>query len=165
MSASPGEIDALIQVACPSVYYRGWHFPHSIRLLLMTQAFRLISEVLGYFPGKRVGFAGTEAKTHIKDWAHTTLTGRYEPRNATLNYEQMLPRLSAPVLAISFSGDPFAPKKAVEKLLSKFPSAQITHWHVAPQDIGLDSLGHIAWVKKGQPIVEKISGWLKEVVE
>lgn len=165
MSANPGEIDGLVQLACPSVHYRGWPFPYNVRLLLMTQAFRLISGLLGYFPGKQIGFAGTEAKTHIKDWAHTTLTGRYEPKNATLNYEELLPALRAPILAISFSDDPFAPKRAVERLLSKLPGAQITHWHLAPQEIGLDSLGHVAWVKKSQPIVQKMSKWLKRVVE
>jgi len=165
MSANPREIDALIQVACPSVHYRGWPLPYGLRLVLMTQTFRLISGLLGYFPGKRVGFAGTEAKTHITDWTHTTLTGRYEPKNATEAYEERLPSLKAPILSISFSDDPFAPKKAVERLLAKFPRAQITHWHLAPWQVGLDSLGHVAWVKKSEPLVAKMSDWLKQVVE
>jgi predicted alpha/beta hydrolase len=164
MSTRPGEIDGLILVACPSVHYRGWPFTYGVRLILMTQTFRLISEILGYFPGKRVGFAGTEAKTHIKDWAHTTLTGRYEPKNAKQNYEELLPSLDAPILAISFTDDPLAQKEAVQRLLSKFPRAQIIHWHLAPQEIGLDSLGHVAWVKKSEPLVEKMSGWLKQVI-
>ncbi len=165
MSATPGEIDGLVLVACPSVHYRGWPFPHNIRILLMTQAFRFVAGLLGYFPGKRLGFAGTESKTHITDWAYTTLTGRYKPRNSTRNYEALLLHLKAPVLAISFSDDGFAPRTAVERLCAKIPGTQLTHWYVTPQELGLDTLGHVGWVKRCQPVVKRISEWLAQVVE
>ena len=34
-----------------------------------------------------------------------------------------------------------------------------------PWQDGLDSLGHVAWVKKSEPLVAKMSDWLKQVVE
>jgi len=87
------------------------------------------------------------------------------PPDNSLRKAERLPSLNAPILSISFSDDSFAPKKAVKRLLAKFPTAQITHRHLAPWQVGLDSLGHVAWVKKSEPLVVKMSDWLKQVVE
>ncbi len=164
MSATPGVVSALVLVACPSVYCRVWPFPWNLRLLLMTQAFRAISFFVGYFPGKKVGFAGTDARTLIRDWAHTTLTGRYELIHSTVSYETLYDRFTEPLLAVSFSDDPLAPKKAVETICAKLTHACLTHWHFTPQDLGLERLGHVEWVKNSRPLVERITPWLREAV-
>ena len=39
MSTHPGEIHGLVTIACPLVYYRGWPFPHNLKVLFMTQVF------------------------------------------------------------------------------------------------------------------------------
>jgi len=161
MSATPGAVSTLVLVACPSVYFRGWSFPWNLRVLFMTQAFRAISFFAGYFPGKKVGFAGTEARTLIRDWAHTTLTGRYEPIHSAVPYEALYGHLTEPVLAVSFSDDPFAPKKAVENLCSKLTRSRLTHWHFNPQELGLERLGHTEWVKNSGPLVERLDPSLR----
>ena len=160
MSANPGEIQALITVACPLVYYKGWPFPHNWKVLLMTQFFHLTAMVLGYFPGRRVGFGETEPKTTMKDWAYTTRSGQYRPTNSFTDYEALLPHLSVPVLAISMSDDGYAPEGAVLGLCAKMSGARITHLHLIPRELGLKILGHFAWLKEPEPIVTRVSDWL-----
>lgn len=163
MSAHPGEIQALVTVACPLVYYRLWPFPHNLKVLLMTQFFWLLAAVLGYFPGRRVGFGETEPKTYMKDWAYTTRTGMYRPLNSTTDYEALLPKLSAPVLAISMSDDGYAPKKAVLGLCAKMSRASVTHRHLVPRELGLQTLGHFHWLQNPEPVVSRVSDWLSQL--
>ena len=56
MSQWPDIISALILVAAPSVYYRGWPFRYGLGLILLTQIARLVSGMIGYFPAQRLGF-------------------------------------------------------------------------------------------------------------
>jgi predicted alpha/beta hydrolase len=165
MSALPGEIQGLILVACPTLYYRGWPFPSNIRIIIVTQALRIITKFFGYLPGKMFGLPWTEPKTYIDDWAFTTITGQYKPRNSTVDYESLLPGLSTPVLAFSFSDDSFAPEMAVKYLCSKFPKIRLTHMHFTPKDIGAEALGHIGWVQRCESLVEKMVDWLAKEFE
>jgi predicted alpha/beta hydrolase len=165
MSTVPGEIQGLILVACPTLYFKGWPFPLNIRIIFVTQALKMITKFFGYLPGKKFGLAWTEPKTYIEDWAYTTITGRYEPKHSNVDYERLLPSLNGPVLSISFSDDTFAPEKATKFLCSKFKKIKLNHLHLAPGDLGAQALGHIGWVQECEPIVEKISDWLKTEVE
>jgi predicted alpha/beta hydrolase len=160
MARAPGEISGLILVSAPSVYYRGWPLPLSLGLLFLSQMSRLIAQVLGYFPGRRLGFGGTEARTVVKDWAYAVRTGQYAPKNADCNYEELMHAIIAPVLAISFCDDRFSPKKAVDNFCSKMSAADITRWHLAPGQIGRKAMGHMGLLRPPELLVEIISDWL-----
>jgi predicted alpha/beta hydrolase len=114
---------------------------------------------LGYFPGKRVGFGGTEARTVMRDWAQVARSGRYRPRGSALNYETALAQLRLPVLAISFEHDNFAPARAMKNLLSKMPAAAAEHRQLLARDTG-KTLDHFNWVKHPEAVVPQIADWL-----
>ena len=155
LAANPGACSGLILVATPSVYYRGWDFPLNLGILAGTQLAWAIAGILGYFPGKKIGFGGTEARGVIRDWAHTGRTGRYEPAGSPVDFERLLGELELPVLSISFEMDLLAPERAVVNLCTKMKRCRITH-HL----LGDENLGHLQWVKNLQPVIEKISEWL-----
>lgn len=156
----PQQIAGLIFISCGSVYYRGWPFPASLKILTMSQVVRCITEVVGYLPGKKIGFGGTEAKGVIRDWAHLARTGRFRVAGSTVDYESCMRAFGKPVLAISFSDDDFAPHAATRNLLHKLAHAQATHLTLQPHELGLPAAGHYAWVKANQGVVERISTWL-----
>jgi len=155
LAANPGTASGLILVAAPSVHFRGWDFPLSLGVLAGTQAACGIASVLGYFPGRKIGFGGTEAKGVICDWARQARTGRYESAGSGLEFERMLGEMEIPVLAFSFEGDFLSPERAVANLLAKMRRAQVTHVHLAG-----DELDHFRWVKNPDSLVEKIREWL-----
>jgi len=154
-AANPGVASGLILVAAPSVHWRGWDFPLSLCVLAGTQAACALAKVLGYFPGRRIGFGGTEARGVICDWARQARTGRYEPAGSSLKVEGLLGEMEIPVLAFSFEGDLLSPERAVAGLLAKMPRARITHVNLAGED-----LDHFRWVKRPDSIVETIREWL-----
>ncbi len=156
----PEAVAGLIMISCGSVYFRGWRFPASLKILSLTQVARCITEVVGYLPGKQIGFGGTEAKGVIRDWAHLARTGRFRVAGSTVDYESRMRAFSKPVLALSFSDDDFAPQAATENLLQKLPRASVRHLHVQPGELGAKAIGHYGWVKNNQTVVKHITDWL-----
>jgi predicted alpha/beta hydrolase len=155
LAENPGAVAGLVLVAAPSVHWRGWDAPLNAGVLAGTQAARAVAELLGYFPGRKLGFGGTEARGVIRDWARQARTGRYEPRGAPIDYEQLLAELDAPVLAFSFEDDFLSPPRAVGNLLAKMRRARVNHVTLAG-----DGLDHFRWVRNPDALVEKIREWL-----
>jgi len=148
-------ISGLILVASCSVHYKGWNFPLNIGVLLATQTARLLVKILGYFPGKKIGFAGTEAKNLILDWAYNARTGKYKLLNSKTDFENSFPNIKLPVLAISFEHDKLAPLNAVKLLTAKMQNASVKYFHYKQDD-----LDHFNWVKKNNIVVRWIQEWI-----
>lgn len=159
LSAHPYQVDGLILVAACSVFYKGWDFPKNLGILLGTKLARVIADIVGYFPGTRLGFGGIEARQVIKDWARNARTGRYEIANSPHRFEELLGEVRTPVLAISFEDDDLAPKRAVQNLCRKLKQAPLTHVHLNSSD-PKKKLGHFSWLREPKPIVFRIEEWL-----
>lgn len=157
-ASRPAQVAGLILVATGSVYWRGWDFPMNLGILAGTQIAGVIASVLGYFPGKKVGFAGLEGKRVMRDWARTARTGRYRIENDETDYEVTLQGLRAPVLAIAIAGDAFAPERAVRNLCNKLKGTNLTHARLASGGSGVAP--HFSWLKQPGPVIGEIDAWL-----
>lgn len=151
----PRKIAGAIIVASGSVYFRGWKGVRSLGILAFTQFAGALSGTLGYFPGKRVGFGGTEAKTLMQDWARFARTGRVDMAGEGTDYELALPALRFPVLGLSFDDDKLAPHRSQQNLLNKLKGARVTHLALGKKDTGL-RLDHYSWIKKNGPVVTRV---------
>jgi len=161
-SVNPGTVDALVFAAAGTSYFRCWDAPMNRRLFGFAWFTRAVSGVLGYFPGRRFGFFGTEARRLIGEWATLTTRGRFEVRGAAQRFEDTLPTLRAPVLALSFAGDEIAPQAAVEHFLAKMPQASVTRVRMRPDELGAPALDHFRWAKYPGAVADRIAAWLKE---
>ncbi len=155
------DIKGFIMVACCSVYFQGWKFPHNIAILFFTQLARWVSFAWGYLPGKQVGFGGREARGVIKDWAFQARTGKYKPAGSTIDFEKLLTQVQVPVLAISLDQDEFAPAKAVEHLYQKMSQAEVSHIHLTKNEADEKSLEPFSWVKTPEYVVSCIEKWME----
>lgn len=163
ISRYPDIFNGLILIASSSVYYKGWSGFNAFKVKLDGLIFYPISKVVGYFPGKLIGFGGNEARSIMKDWSENALTGNYENIDKDYNYEDSLKRLSIPVLTISIKEDFLASKKAVENLYQKFNNQTIvSHFHINEDDSGIRPLNHFSWVKKPDFIISLIENWMRK---
>jgi predicted alpha/beta hydrolase len=160
-SAHPDTIQGLILIAAGSPYFRNWRFPANLGVLVSSQLMRGISSALGYYPGRRLGFAGTEARRLIHEWASFVASGRLQPARVPHDLEARLLELSLPLLGISFEDDRFAPRAAMDHLLSKMPRAAVTRRHLRPAELGVPALNHFQWAKRPAPIAALIAEWLR----
>jgi len=156
-------IDGIILSASCSVYYKGWPGLSAYRILLSTQLIYVIAWVMGYFPGKKVGFGGLEAKRQMADWSRQARTGDYVLRNDPVDYEKELKTVAVPVLAISYESDTYAPFEAVEILINKMSAAKKEHIHLKDADERNEGFSHFNWVKKPKNVVTIISDWTERL--
>ncbi len=159
-SINPNKVHGIILIASCSVYFKGWDFPKNIGILVGTQSAKIISKIIGYFPGRKIGFAGTEAKRLISDWSYNSLTGTYKLSKNIKNFEDSLSNLEIPVLAISFIKDKLAPFRAVENLCQKLKKASVTHIQLKYDINQTVILDHFNWVKHSDSVLLKIEEWL-----
>jgi len=155
------DISGLVLAASCSVYYKGWAIPGNLATLLFSQTSRLIVHMVGYFPGRKIGFGGTEAKTIMIDWANNALTGDYRLKGSIIDYKSQPESTQLPVLAVNFSEDNLAPPKATDYLLSKLNSTAVERRMITANQLGLERADHFNWLSQPQSLIEQINDWLK----
>jgi predicted alpha/beta hydrolase len=163
-SVHPSEIDRLVLLASGTPYHASFGFAGSVGMRGVAFVARGLSNVLGYFPGRRIGFGGNEARRYMHEWCELADNGQFRVAGDD-DFEARLREVSLPILAISFSGDSFAPQRSVDHLLSKMPRANATRVRMSAAELGTDKLDHFRWARYPEPIADVIARWLGETPE
>jgi len=162
LSRDQTDVDGLILVTCCSVYYKGWKGFGGWRVLFGTQMTRLISKIVGYFPGHKLGFGGQEARQVIKDWSTQARTGKYLESHKKFDFEKGLRNCKIPILAISIEGDDLAPEVAVQNLVQKFhPESPTESIHIKTKGTPQEKLNHFKWVRHPEFVTALVDQWVK----
>jgi len=109
--------------------------------------------------GKRIGFAGREARGVMSDWARSARDGRYEPGGVDQDLEQGMADLTLPVLAVRMADDWFVPAASFDWLLGKLRRCEITTTDVAAASSG-ELSDHYRWMRRPERTVAIIESWL-----
>lgn len=163
LSAAVDSVDCrgLIVVAGGSPYWRVFPWPMKAVMLATMFAFPTLGSLFGYYPGKRVGFAGNEARDVMADWARSARTGLYRPTGVDVDLEENLRRLALPVLALDMVDDWFVPEGSLDWLLGKLDGCEVARKTVEP-DKPDEKADHYAWMKRPHRTTEAIAAWLNE---
>jgi len=156
-SLHPAEFAGLVLVASGAPYWR--RFRHG---WLIGAAYALapwLAALLGYLPGRRIGFGGNEARGVIDDWARTGRTGRYAAVGMAQDFERQLASLHLPSLALRLRDDWLGPPASLDWLLGKLGSGDRRMDVITPQDLG-GSADHFSWMKAPAPIATRIATWI-----
>jgi len=137
---------AVVMVGSQSGYWRLWPFPLNYGLFLLWYALiPVLSTLLAYFPSRLFGMGESLPAGVAMEWASWGRAPKY------LLSKQHPPKhfahVEAPILALSFSDDTFAPARATDELLTFYPNARIEHRHLTPRDIRVQSIGHFGFFK------------------
>ncbi|MEO8998527.1 MAG: alpha/beta fold hydrolase [Rhodanobacter sp.] len=156
-SLHPAGCAGLLLVASGSPYWR--RFRHG---WLIGAAFALapmLAGLLGYLPGRRIGFGGNEARGVIVDWARTGRSGGYAAVGMTQDFERQLASLQLPSLALRLRDDWLAPQASLDWLLGKLGPGERSVDVITPKELG-SSADHFDWMKTPAPIAARIARWL-----
>lgn len=126
-------ISRAVFVASQSGYWRLWPGIRGAGLGLLWMAMPPIAHAFGFFPSKLFGLGSENLPRFVAaEWAtwgkHPDYVFGYNDRAAAA-------ALGVPLLAWSFADDDYAPRKAVEKLLTYYTSAEVEHRPVAARGI------------------------------
>ncbi|MDW3116900.1 MAG: alpha/beta fold hydrolase [Roseovarius pacificus] len=116
--------------------YLKWH-------LLMPA----ITKLVGYFPGKKLGWLEDLPRGVAQDWSRmgprfeTSVISRIDSNDLAVRHGATHAR----ILAISLTDDPFGTEAAICRLLGYFKNANQTHLRIAPENISVPEIGHFAF--------------------
>jgi predicted alpha/beta hydrolase len=153
----PAVFDRAMTVAAQSGYWGHW--PVSRRplyLALWTVVVPVLCALFGYFPARRLGLGEDLPAGVARQWA------RWCRRRAYLGDWTGHERVRAPLLAVSFPDDPYAPPPAVVALHSHYRGADVEQRVVTARQAGVERIGHFGYFRlgDGHPLWAEAWAWL-----
>ncbi len=143
-------ISRILTVGAQFAYWRDYEATRRIAMRLKWHlAMPLITRMVGYLPARRLGGMEDTPRGVARDWAG--MTGRFEdsiavgPGVERPALALQFRGVTAPILAISLTDDPFGTIAAIERLLAYYANSARTHVRIAPEDIGQTEIGHFAF--------------------
>lgn len=154
-AARPDSGVTVVGVACGNIHYRHWTGLRRLMTPSVAVLFNLLTAVLGYLPGKRIGFGGHEARSLMRDWGRVAWTGRFDH----LGLHFVAPAESAIVSHyIAIEGDTFAPPastRGLAEMIQALPTVELLPSPRPPSENP-----HSAWLKAPATVADSLAGWL-----
>ncbi|WP_233171915.1 alpha/beta fold hydrolase [Dyella sp. ASV21] len=154
----PHEVSGLLVVASGSPFWRRFRYARLIWLAYVIAPW--LARVVGYLPGRRIGFGGNEARGLIADWARSGRSGRYAAAGMPDDVEQCLRALQVPLLALRMQDDWLGPQASLEWLLGKMPLNTIRLDVMTEADLDGCRADHFTWMKHPEPVARRIAAML-----
>ena len=160
LSADEADVDAVVLIGSGTPY---WRDQQGIKTLLQTQFVGLVTRTLGYWPGTRLGFGGTQAKTLMLEWAAFGRTGRLAPGGHDI--APGLAHRELPLLVVDLDNDTLAPPSAVDGLVGVFAGAHVERFAFAKDpDAPGRPVDHYSFARSPEVIGERIASWVLDRV-
>lgn len=139
------------------------HFSQPMRMA-MRLAFILLPAVtglLGFLPGRQLGFAGRESRGVIRDWVRSGRHGGYRMPGLPEDIEQRLRAVRVPVFAMHFAHDALGPERALHALLDKLGAGCENEIHrLDSTQLGTHA-NHFAWMKQPDAVAHRLGRWAR----
>ena len=156
-SLHPSAFAGLLLVASGSPYWR--RFRHGWLIGMAYALAPLVANLVGYLPGRRIGFGGNEARGVIDDWARSGRCGRYAATRMSQDFEARLAAMQLPLLALRLKEDWFGPPASLEWLLGKLGPGIRQVEVISRDDLGGKPADHFGWMKTPAPIAARVAEW------
>lgn len=135
---------ALLSVGGQYAYYRDYARGHRLASIFKWHVVMpAFTAVLGYFPGRRLGWLEDLPAGVAFEWAFRR--ARVELSFPKARRPEILARLAAfrgPLLAVAATDDPFATSSAINRALAYYSGADRSVVLISPGDLGVASIGH-----------------------
>ena len=157
LALRPDAADALWLVASGAPYWRA--FPPRVRYTLppLYRFMAWLARTRGVLPGRRLRFAGNEARGVIADWTRSGLRGRYAAAGVDVDIDAAMARIDVPVRAAWLDDDWLGPPSSLRFLLGKLGSADTTIDGFDAARLGAKA-DHFAWMRTP----DAIAAWLAD---
>jgi len=158
-------VAGLLGIAAQSGYYGHWSGVGRLALwMLWTTVIPVTTAVLGYVPGWVFGSRMRLPGGVAQEWARWCLHPDYLLAYLDEDRAEHYRGFRAPILAMAFSDDPYAPPTAVAALLSFYPNAAGRMQIVRPVEVGMKSLGHFGFFRPAarDTLWAQAARWLRD---
>jgi predicted alpha/beta hydrolase len=146
-------------VASGTPFWRSFPRPARYALPLVYRFLPWLAQRQGVLHGRRLRFAGTEARGLIADWARVGLSNRYAAAGSGLDLEAALAALQTRITGIVLERDGFGPPGSMRALLDKLKSASTQLVRLGSAELGTRA-DHFAWMKQPDAIARQLAATL-----
>ncbi|WP_240098682.1 alpha/beta hydrolase family protein [Thermomonas flagellata] len=155
LALQPGAAQALWLVASGAPYWRVFPRPRRWLLPLAYRFLPWLADRVGHLPGRRIGFAGNEARGVIHDWARSGLSGRYAAAGLEADLEAGMARWRGRACGLVLADDWLGPPSSLAYLLGKLVQAECHAGVLSARQLGTRA-DHYAWMRQPQAVVEAL---------
>lgn len=154
LAASSHRIKRIFTMGAQYAYWRDYAPDQRLSMFVKWHVVMpLVTGLLGYFPGKRLGWLEDTPRGVVRDWTapyphFEDMWRRSSFRIPEAELQALTERFATvrgETLAVSFADDEFGTIPAIQRLLRYYRNSPRTHLHIEPQDIGHASVGHFSF--------------------
>lgn len=150
LAPSNGAIRRIFSVGAQYAHWRDYASELWVPMILRWHVVMpLLTAIFGYFPGKRLGWLEDVPAGVVRDWSrmgrhfdHSLSRGDAASAEAI---RRQFAAVTAPILAVGASDDPFGTPVAIDRMLDCFPAAKKHHRRLDPARTGHPDIGHFAF--------------------
>jgi len=132
-----------------------------VRLMLLGVG-PLVTRLLGYMPGGRLGLGEDLPAGVMLEWAGWCALPRYFFDDPSLQALRLFGEKRLPLIAIGFNDDPWANPAAIGSLVKHFTRCEVERVQIDPQAVGAAAIGHMGFFRRalGPKLWPPVSAWL-----
>lgn len=141
---SATQVDRILSVAGQFAYWPDYRESVRARYFLKWHiAMPLLTNVLGYFPGKRLGWLEDLPKGVVNEWSFrgARLESSY-PRGERTKVLARFAAVKAPILAVALTDDEFVTERGMHRGLTYYTGSDRQEVILSPRDLGYEAIGH-----------------------
>ncbi len=153
------EFDGVLLVASGQPHWRAFPGWRAVGVLGFALVLPAITDIVGHFPGAKLGFAGREAATLMREWAGTAISGHYRMRAFGTTLDDALAAYTGRVLAIRMSEDRLAPPGAINRLRALAPRADWNVREFGRAEIANRRPDHFGWLREPTAVAAAFAAW------
>jgi predicted alpha/beta hydrolase len=158
-SLHPDQVRGIALIASGAPYWR--RFPFGALIVASYALASPLASLVGYLPGRRIGFGGNEARGVIADWSRSGRTGHYSANGMALDFASRLSALTLPVLALRLHDDWLVPAGSLEWLLDRMPKATRQIAVMTSEQLAGQRADHFTWMKLPDPLAAQLAAWME----
>ncbi|NEP14094.1 MAG: alpha/beta fold hydrolase [Symploca sp. SIO2C1] len=160
-------LNAAVLVGAQKGYWKYWGQLRRYGLWCFWKTFPLSVKLFNHYPLMRLAQCEPLPPGIALDWYRWGLTEEFTDRNHR-SCDSLFARYTGPMLSISLGDDRvFAPKPSVDSLAAKYKSASLERWHIEPQELGVQAIGHSGFFDPsiGDKLLPRVLSWLDKFYE
>jgi predicted alpha/beta hydrolase len=156
LAPNAGRLDALVLVAAQSGWWGHWPAPRKYLYAMFWHLWMpAVTRLCGFYPGSRLGIGEDLPMGVALEWARWCRSPAY------LGDWRGHAAVAAPLLALGFADDPYAPPAAVEALCERYGSRDQTREFPRPADVGMPRIGHFGFFRPGaEALWRRTADWI-----
>lgn len=155
LALHPAAATELWLVASGSPHGRSFPPPMRYLLPLACRLLPWIARRIGWLPGRRLKFAGNEARGVITDWGRSGLLGHYRVEGMEADLEAGMQRFSGGVVVVTCTADWLCPPGSARHLAGKLGNATLRETSLDGRALATRP-DHFAWMRRPAAVVDAV---------